>query len=87
MTVKFNHQTVKADVTFRGGGQWFGDRHGARRQQHPDKGAGQYVGDQVVVAGGRVVVDFQYVQNFQIVDTAFATGKFSMTGLWPGSFT
>ncbi len=29
-------------------------------------------GDQVVVAGGRVGVDFQYVQNFKIVDTDFS---------------
>ena len=34
-------------------------------------------GDQVVVAGGRVGVAFQYVQNFKIVDTDFSTGAFS----------
>ena len=44
-------------------------------------------GDQVVIAGGQVGVDFQYVQNFQIVDTDFSTGAFTIGGLWPGAFT
>ncbi len=87
VTVKFNHQTVKADVTFRGGGQGSVTGTVLDASNTPIKARVSLSGDQPAIAGGRVVVDFQYVQNFQIVDTNFGTGKFSMTGLWPGSFT
>ena len=87
VNVKFNHQTVKADVVFRGGNGGTVKGTVVDASNTPIKARVSLSGDQIVVAGGRVVVDFQYIQNFQIVDTDFATGKFSMGGLWPGSFT
>jgi len=86
VAVRFNNETVKADVVFRGGrGTVTGtvvDASGT-----PVKARVSLSGDQPVIAGGLVVVDFQYVQNFQIVDSNITTGKFSMSGLWPGAFT
>ncbi|MEN3336344.1 MAG: large repetitive protein, partial [Acidobacteriota bacterium] len=87
VSVKFNHQKVKADVVFRGGNGGSVKGVVVDASNTPIKARVSLSGDQVVAAGGRVVVDFQYVQNFQIVDTDFSTGKFAMAGLWPGSFT
>ncbi|MCU1383321.1 MAG: LamG domain protein jellyroll fold domain protein [Acidobacteria bacterium] len=87
VSVKFNKQVVKADVTFRGGngGRVTGtilDTNG----QTPLKGRVSISGDQAVVAGGRVAVRFEYVQNSRIVDTDLS-GQFSLGGIWPGAFT
>ena len=87
VSVKFNKQVVKADVTFRGGngGRVTGtilDTNG----HTPLKGRVSISGDQAVVAGGRVAVRFEYVQNSRIVDTDLS-GQFSLGGIWPGAFT
>ncbi len=87
VSVKFNKQVVKADVTFRGGngGRVTGmllDTNG----QTPLKGRVSISGDQPVIAGGRVAIGFQYVQNSRIVDTDLS-GTFSLGGIWPGGFT
>ena len=87
VTVKFNGQTVKADLTFRGGNGGGVTGVVVDASNTPIKARVAISGDQVVVAGGRVGVDFQYIQNFKIVDTNFSTGAFAMSGLWPGSFT
>ena len=44
-------------------------------------------GDQLVVAGGQVGVRFQHVNNFEIADTDFTTGVFSIGRIWVGGFT
>jgi hypothetical protein len=87
VTVKFNGQTVKTDVKFRGGNGGGIKGVVVDASNTPIRSRVSISGDQTVIAGGRVVVDFQYVQNFQIVDTDFSTGGFAMSGLWPGAFT
>ncbi|MEQ1868664.1 MAG: Ig-like domain-containing protein [Vicinamibacterales bacterium] len=87
VTVKFNGQKVKADLKFRGGNGGGVNGVVLDASNTPVKARVSLSGEKLVVAGGRVGVDFQYVSNFQIVDTNFSTGQFSMQGLWPGSFT
>ena len=87
VTVKFNGQTVKADLKFRGGNGGGVKGVVVDASNTPIKARVGISGDQVVIAGGKVGVDFQYVQNFQIVDTDFTTGSFTTSGLWPGAFT
>jgi hypothetical protein len=82
--VKFNHQVVKADVTFIGGegGKVTGTLVDADGHT-PLKGRVSISGVRPAIAGGRVVVRFDYVQNFQIVDTNLS-GAFTLSGIWPG---
>jgi hypothetical protein len=87
VTVKFNGQIVKADLTFRGGNGGKVTGVVVDASNTPVKGQVSLSGDQPIIAGGRVVIGFEYIQNFQIVDTNFSTGAFSMAGLWPGTFT
>jgi hypothetical protein len=87
VSVKFNNQTVKGDVIFRGGG--LGQVTGTvlDASSTPVKARVSLSGEQLTVAGGRVGITFEYIQNFKIVDTDFSTGAFAMGGLWPGTFT
>ena len=87
VSVKFNNQTVKADVIFRGGGLGAVTGTVLDASNTPVKARVSLSGDQVIVAGGRVGISFEYIQNFKIVDTDFSTGTFAMGGLWPGTFT
>jgi hypothetical protein len=85
--LKFHQQVVRADLRFRGAG---GTVHGVVFDDDghtPLKARVGLSGDQVIVAGGRVGVGFQYVQNYKIVDTNIADGQYSFSGLWVGPFT
>ena len=44
-------------------------------------------GDQLVIAGGRVGVEFKYVQNYKIAQTDFTTGRYQFGGVWVGKAT
>jgi hypothetical protein len=85
--LRFNGQTLRVDVRFRGGGgRVFGavfDDDGVT----PLKARVGISGEQLVVAGGQVGVEFKHVRNFRIADTDFTTGRFSMNGVWVGPFT
>ncbi len=87
VSLNYDRQVFRADVRFRGGaGRVTGtvfDDDGVT----PLKAAVSVSGDQLVIAGGRVGVGFQYVQNFQIAQTDFTTGRFSLGGVWVGPFT
>jgi hypothetical protein len=97
--VKFHGQVVRADVKFLGGngGRVEGTVFSCSgappegtcppENRTPLKAKVSVSGDQLVIAGGRVAVKFQYVQNFRIGDTDLATGHYSLGGLWPGRFT
>jgi 5-hydroxyisourate hydrolase-like protein (transthyretin family) len=87
VAVTHNHQVVKADVRFRGGngGKVTGTIVDADGQT-PLKGRVSISSPQPVIAGGRVVVRFDYVQNYQIVDTGL-NGVFTLGGIWPGDLT
>src|SRR4029077_2325227 len=87
VTVKFNSQTVKADLNFRGGNGGGVQGVVVDASNTPIKARVGISGDQVVIAGGKVGIDFQYVQNFEILDTDFSTGSSTTGGLWPGAST
>jgi len=87
VSLQYDRQVFRADVRFRGGaGRVTGtvfDDDGVT----PLKAAVSVSGDQLVIAAGRVGVEFQYVQNFQIAQTNFTTGRFALGNVWVGPFT
>ncbi len=87
VVLKFNHEVVRGDIVFRGGG---GHIRGAVYDADgvtPLRAAVGISGDQVVVAGGIVGTAFQRVTNYQVTNTSFATGAFSFDGVFVGPFT
>ena len=90
--LKFGGQTVRADVTFRGGptGRVRGrilralENGGGDTPLHAAIGVSH---DVPLVAGGRVVVGFKHVENRSITESDLTTGDFALTGIWPGGFT
>ena len=78
---------MRADIVFRGGG---GKVTGVALDsdgQTPLKAGVSVSGDQLVIAGGLVGVEFQYVQHYKITSTDFTTGRYSFGGLWVGKVT
>lgn len=91
VAVKYDKQTVKADIRFRGAG---GTVHGVVYDadgKTPLKARVGISGDRIVVATGAggvpVATGFQYVQNFAIADTDFTTGEYTLGGVLTGPFT
>lgn len=86
-SLNYDRQVFRADIRFRGGaGRVTGtvlDDDGVT----PLKAAVSVSGDQLAIAGGRVGIKFQYVQNFQIAQTNFTTGRFALSNVWVGPFT
>lgn len=87
LSVNYHRQVVRADVVFRGGGGRVTGTVYDDDGVTPLKAAVSISGDQVVVAGGRVGVGFQYVQNYRITQTSLTTGRFSFSGVLVGPFT
>jgi hypothetical protein len=85
--VKFSNQIVKGDLTFRGGDGKVTGHVFAADGVTPLKARVSISGDQVVIAGGKVGVRFQHVDNYRIVDTDFTTGAFTLGGIFVGTFT
>jgi 5-hydroxyisourate hydrolase-like protein (transthyretin family) len=85
--LKFHRQVVRADVQFRGGGGRVTGRVFADDGATPLRARVSVSGEQVVVAGGVLGVEFRRVENFRIVDTNLTTGKYSIAGLFVGPFT
>jgi hypothetical protein len=87
VSVSYFRQVVRADVRFRGsGGTVTGtvfDEDGAT----PLRAAVSISGDQVVVAGGRVGIGFQRVENYRITETDPVTGRFAFGNVLVGPFT
>ena len=44
-------------------------------------------GERLVVAGGKIGVKFEYVQNYEVVDNDFTTGAYEFDDVWTGPFT
>jgi hypothetical protein len=86
-TVKFQGQTFRTTIRFRGtGGRITGkvfDDDGVT----PLKARVAVSGDQLVVAGNKVGVEFKQVNYFQVVDTDFSTGAFAFNNLLVGPVT
>ena len=95
--VRYNQQVVKADIRFRGTGgivtgrvlraKPAGCQPGPACQDTPLPARVAISGDRLVVAGGRIGVRFEYVQNYEVVDNNFTTGEFQFTNVWSGPFT
>ncbi len=95
--VRYNQQVVKADIRFRGTGgivtgrvlraRPAGCQPGPDCQDTPLPARVAISGDRLVVAGGRIGVRFEYVQNYEVVDNNFTTGEFQFTNVWAGPFT
>jgi 5-hydroxyisourate hydrolase-like protein (transthyretin family) len=85
--LKFHRQVVRADVQFRGGGGRVTGRVFADDGATPLRARVSVSGEQVVVAGGVLGVEFRRIENFRIVDTNLTTGKYSIAGLFVGPFT
>lgn len=85
--VKFHKQVVRADIQFRGGGGRVTGRVFADDGATPLRARVSVSGEQVMVAGGVLGVEFRRVENFRIVDTNLTTGKYAMAGLFVGPFT
>ena len=87
IVLKFNHEVVRGDIVFRGGG---GHIRGAVYDADghtPLRAAVGLSGDQVVVAGGLVGTAFQRVTNYRVTNTDFTSGEFGFDGLFVGPFT
>ncbi|MCU1382351.1 MAG: LamG domain protein jellyroll fold domain protein [Acidobacteria bacterium] len=85
--LKFFRQVARGDIVFRGGG---GRITGAALDADghtPLKAAVSISGDQLVIAGGRVGVEFKYVQNYKVTQTDFTTGRYQFGGIWVGKAT
>ena len=86
-SIKFQGQTFRTTIRFRGaGGKIVGkvlDDDGVT----PLKARVAVSGDQLVIAGGRVGVEFQRVNYFRVVDTDFTTGAFTFNNLFVGPVT
>ena len=87
VAIKFSNQIARGDVTFRGGGGRVTGRVLDDDGVTPLKARVSVSGDQLVVAGGQVGISFQHVSNFEIADTDFTTGAFSIGRIWVGGFT
>ena len=87
VAVKFSNQIARGDVTFRGGGGRVTGRVLDDDGVTPLKARVSVSGDQLVVAGGQVGIRFEHVNNFEIADTDFTTGAFSISRIWVGGFT
>ena len=84
--IKFHSQTVRADVSFRGGAGRVKGTVTADGGKTPLRARVSLSGEQVVIAGGILGVEFRRVENFRIVDTN-AQGQYAMSGLFVGPFT
>jgi hypothetical protein len=85
--VKFDGQTARADIRFRGGagqitGVVFNDNGNT-----PLAARVGVSGDRVRIAGGLVAVGFERVENFAIADSDLTTGQFSFADIFVGPFT
>ena len=87
IAIKFSNQVARGDVKFRGGGGRVTGRVLDDDGVTPLKARVSVSGDQLVVAGGQVGIKFQHVSNYEIADTDFTTGTFSLGRLWVGGFT
>lgn len=92
--IRFDRQTVIADVTYRGGtGTVTGRVLRAEQCDTPpcaDTPLPARVGisgDRLVMAGGVIPVRFEWVQNFAIRDNDPGTGAFTFTNVFVGPFT
>jgi hypothetical protein len=88
VVVKYQNQIVRTVLRFRGsGGRVQGmvfESSGTSRV--PLRAKVGVSGDQVVLADGRIGVEFRAVKNYQIVETG-DDGRYELTGVWVGSFT
>lgn len=85
--VKFFKQVARGDIFFRGGG---GKITGVALDddgQTPLRAAVSVSGDQLVIAGGRVGVEFKWIQNYKIAQTDVTTGRYQFGGVWVGKAT
>lgn len=86
VTLSFFRQVAQGHVVFRGQGRVTGrvvDSNGTT----PLKALVGVSGDQLAIAGGRIAVNFQRVDNYRIVETDLANGQFAFNGVWQGAFT
>ncbi len=84
-SLRFHGQVFRADIRFRGAGTVQGvvlDDDG----QTPLRGTVGISGEQLVVAGNRVAVEFRHVQYYAVVESNLTTGRFSFPGVWVGNF-
>ena len=86
-SIKFQGQTFRTTIRFRGTGGRLSGRVLDDDGVTPLKARVGISGDQVVVAGNQVAVGFERVNYFRIVDTNFQTGAFSFSNLFVGPVT
>ncbi|MFN7916659.1 MAG: Ig-like domain-containing protein [Vicinamibacterales bacterium] len=96
IAIRYDHQTLVTDITFRGGTGTVNGRvlRAAGTCSTPPcvdtplPAKVSISGDQLVTAGGTIGVRFEYVQNFEVVDNDFTTGDYAFSqGVWTGPFT
>ncbi len=93
IAIRYSRQVLVADITFRGG---FGTVKGRVLRacgtppcaDTPLPAKVSISGDRLVVAGGKIGVKFEYVQNFDVVDNDFTTGEYEFRNkVYTGPFT
>ncbi|MBS1818371.1 MAG: carboxypeptidase regulatory-like domain-containing protein [Acidobacteria bacterium] len=95
IAIRYERQVLVSDITFRGGTGTVTGRV-LRANSCPTPPCADtplparvsISGDRLVVAGGRIGVKFEYVQNFEVVDNDPTTGEYHFkSGVFTGPFT
>ncbi len=95
IAIRYDRQTLVADITFRGG---FGTVKGRvlRAESCPTPPCTDtplparvsISGERLVTAGDAIGVKFEWVQNYRVVDDNFTTGEYIFSrDVWTGPFT
>jgi protocatechuate 3,4-dioxygenase beta subunit len=85
--VKFNGQTARADIRFRGGNGKITGVVFNNTGNTPLRASVGVSGDRVRIAGGLVGVAFERVENFAIAESNLTTGQFALSDILVGPFT
>ncbi|MGC4081086.1 MAG: Ig-like domain-containing protein [Vicinamibacterales bacterium] len=96
IAIRYDHQVLPIDITFRGGAGIVKGRvlRAAGTCQTPPcvdtplPARVSISGDQLVTAGGSIGVRFEDVQNYEVVSNDFTTGEYQFPQkVWTGPFT
>jgi hypothetical protein len=90
--IRFNRQVLINNITFRGGlgtvqGRVLRACAAPPCADTPLAAKVGISGERLTVAGGKIGVKFEHVNNYEITDNDFSTGEYSFDDVWVGPFT